>query len=518
MRPELLGQQVEKLGVRRRVVVRRSSTGSTMPVPKNRAQTRLTAARAKYGFSGGGHPIGQQVAARQPAAPTSACSRRGTPPSRSSSSRGSPARGGRQPRGSLPYRVVLALLRDPREERSQAPELLALPVVKRMIMTLGALEPDPQERPRRAGSEVLGLGILGNVVRQGRRLGAGGRVRCLLAAPDRPGGPSAPRARSGRSRHPRRPSCAATPRTCRRDAARAAPSRVGLGQQQHAIGLGGVRQSKRGSPAAIPPVPRACRGSGRRGNREPRPPSGSSPPGRDRRGAGIRRHRPAERAAPWPRPIGRQQAVDLAGQRSAHRSPQCHGPRLRCGDWSALPASSGAAPEHTASPPRGRSSRSRIVFTLHLEPPVSFVSTLRGQRQGRLVPGTSHSLIDRSSPAGGQTGAVGCKSNSPHHAGVPDEPHDLGPGVASRRRYQAVVSAGPAHHQPVRRKRQVADTGRQAAHRAGWWPSSRPTNESFHPRPRWPARGRRPRSKRPGPPRCGLRAGRRPTAWPRPRA
>ena len=77
----------------------------------------------------------------------------------------------------------------PGEEGGQAPELLALPAGERVVVALGAFEPDAEERPRGAGGEVLGLGVLGDVVGQRRRLGRGIEGVPARDAPARRGGP-----------------------------------------------------------------------------------------------------------------------------------------------------------------------------------------------------------------------------------------------------------------------------------------------------------------------------------------
>ena len=84
----------------------------------------------------------------------------------------------------LEYLAVL-LLRplDPGEERGQGPELFALPRGERMVVALGALDPEAQESPRRAGGEVLRLGVVRRVERQRR-------WPDLLAVGQRAGGPS----------------------------------------------------------------------------------------------------------------------------------------------------------------------------------------------------------------------------------------------------------------------------------------------------------------------------------------
>src|SRR5207245_1621351 len=49
------------------------------------------------------------------------------------------------------------------KEGGITPELVPLPVGKRVVVALGALQPDAEEGPRRAGREVLRLEFLGHV-------------------------------------------------------------------------------------------------------------------------------------------------------------------------------------------------------------------------------------------------------------------------------------------------------------------------------------------------------------------
>src|SRR4029079_16413299 len=56
-----------------------------------------------------------------------------------------------------------------RKERSEAPELLLLPVGERMVVALGAFDAHAEEDARGAGGEILRLVFLGRVERQRAR-------------------------------------------------------------------------------------------------------------------------------------------------------------------------------------------------------------------------------------------------------------------------------------------------------------------------------------------------------------
>ena len=125
-----------------------SSGGSTSPLPKSCAQTQLAVARAKYGLSGRGHPVGQRLCAGLPCrrpSPTLPSSRLGST-------------------GFLVRRWITLTLGIDRHRRlapsscPPAPPALDLgekggkavvgvlgPDVERMIVALGAPEPEPQE-------------------------------------------------------------------------------------------------------------------------------------------------------------------------------------------------------------------------------------------------------------------------------------------------------------------------------------------------------------------------------------
>src|SRR5262249_4411027 len=60
---------------------------------------------------------------------------------------------------------ALPRLRGVREERGQAPELLAAPRRERVAMTLGALDLDAQEQPRRGCRQIFRFVLIGDVER-----------------------------------------------------------------------------------------------------------------------------------------------------------------------------------------------------------------------------------------------------------------------------------------------------------------------------------------------------------------
>ncbi len=64
---------------------------------------------------------------------------------------------------------------NPAEERGQAAEILLLPGLERVVVALGAIEPDPEECPRSAGGQALGIGRL-RVGVESDRDEIGGRV------------------------------------------------------------------------------------------------------------------------------------------------------------------------------------------------------------------------------------------------------------------------------------------------------------------------------------------------------
>src|SRR5262249_48832140 len=76
----------------------------------------------------------------------------------------------------LPHRaeLVVALPRQPGEERGVAPELFALPVGGRVVVALGTFQPDAEELPGRAGGQGLWLDVLGREVGGGGWLTLGG--------------------------------------------------------------------------------------------------------------------------------------------------------------------------------------------------------------------------------------------------------------------------------------------------------------------------------------------------------
>ncbi len=297
-----------------------SSTGSTRPIPKNRAQTRLTAARAKYGLSGDGDPVGQDLAAGRPAA--CQAGRRAVEegglddrlvPGIASSRRPATSRIGAEA-------VVLALLRDAREEGGEAPELLALPRANGWLWHWAHSSRTPRKTPRRRPRR----GSRACPPWRRRRPAARARPRVEGVAAARPRPPRLDGedladdlvvagvlghllAEPGLER--RRASCGPGRRCRPRAGASAARSRW------RGSGRPGCRAGAR-------PAGRACPGSGRRGSRGPRRPSGSCRRGRGRPGGGTRRRRPAGRAGPWPRPTSRR-----AAGRSSRPAPSRRRPR-----------------------------------------------------------------------------------------------------------------------------------------------------------------------------------------------
>ena len=118
------------------------------PVPKNRAQTRLTAARAKYGLSGAVTQSARTVRGAEPWAATA-----GSLPSRKPAWTISLGAGDRQ-LAAVGHLAGLEEVESPSpraldagEEGGEAPELLALPVRERVVVALGAFEPDRPGRP-----------------------------------------------------------------------------------------------------------------------------------------------------------------------------------------------------------------------------------------------------------------------------------------------------------------------------------------------------------------------------------
>ena len=306
-----------------------SSTGSTRPTPKRWAQTRLTAARAKKGFSGetihsarivrvatSGRQAGKSAVEEgrlhDLLVPGTVASRRlGNFPDRAGQRHG---RGG-------------ALRLQAGEERRIAPELFTGPRGERVVVALGAFEPETQEQPGRARREVLSLHFLGEIERQGRRL--------LVRAP-RPGTTGVGcRERVGNDGDGQqfaydliiadiRGDLLAEPGLERRRDQPQLPVRVGLGDHQPPLDGREMRHVRRPVEQAIdqpPPLLRArvleelVRLSGRR-DLDRR--------GRATPGGGTRRRRPAPPARRDARPSLRQ-----SGGRSSPPATACHPPADR---------------------------------------------------------------------------------------------------------------------------------------------------------------------------------------------
>ena len=72
---------------------------------------------------------------------------------------------------------------DAAEEGGQAAEVVLLPGLERVVVALGAVEPDAEERPGDPGGEALGIGALGLLV-----AGDGDEVRRRVVGPEAPVG------------------------------------------------------------------------------------------------------------------------------------------------------------------------------------------------------------------------------------------------------------------------------------------------------------------------------------------
>ena len=182
-----------------------------MPVPKNRAQTRLTAARAKYGFSGA---VTQSASssrpdARRPHWGLLAVEERGLDDlvrvgDRQLAAVGDLADRRRRPRPFPASRRRRRTRPGPRTPRASSGRTDGCGTGRTRAGCPGTSAPC-----RRRGSRAWRPWRRSRPAATARR---GDRGRCLPGAPGRPGGPSGPRGRSGRSRRPRRFSCGATPR------------------------------------------------------------------------------------------------------------------------------------------------------------------------------------------------------------------------------------------------------------------------------------------------------------------
>ena len=72
---------------------------------------------------------------------------------------------------------------DAAEEGGQAPEVVLLPGLERVVVALGAVEPDAEERPGHPGGEALGVGRSVSCVD-----GDGDEVRRRVVGPEAPVG------------------------------------------------------------------------------------------------------------------------------------------------------------------------------------------------------------------------------------------------------------------------------------------------------------------------------------------
>ncbi len=325
-------------------------------------------------------------------------------------------------------------------------------------MALGTFEPDAQEGPRRAGGEVLGLGILGDVVGQGRRLGA------------RIVGVARPASRAAETDGEDFPDdlvvahflgdFLAEPRLEGRRQATDLAVRVGLGQEQHAIGFGGVGQIRGAVEQDLHQlralvrariVEEVARLGGRRDLADQVEVDAAQVlgviGGRGGPNLGLG-------------PLGGQQAVDLLGERLRIDGRRAAWP-LGLGRRLVRPECQGGQPsQHEAHRPDPEP-----MVVLHLGLPRAFPSTLRGQRQGRL--GSRHvPEFDRSvAAAGGQASPVRREGNPLHDGTVADQADDLGAGRRVVERHQPVVH-GPTRPASGRRARRPvpgrSGTGRPA--------------------------------------------------------
>ena len=80
VRPELLGQQVEQLGVRRRVVVPHVIDRIDDPGAEEPGPDAIDRRPGEVRVVGRGHPVGQELAPGRPTAPLRFAWRRGTRP------------------------------------------------------------------------------------------------------------------------------------------------------------------------------------------------------------------------------------------------------------------------------------------------------------------------------------------------------------------------------------------------------------------------------------------------------